>query len=302
MNPSAEYADIVLPTTSPFEAEGLKVGFETSAEACSLVQLRQQLVPPRGEARPDIAIIFDLACRLGLGEYFWNGDVDTACKTLLEPSGVTLEALRAAPEGLRMPLETRYRKYAEMKDGVPRGFNTPSRRVEFFSETLLDSGYAPLPDYEEPLVSPRSDPELARLYPLVLTCTKEAHYCESQHRGLPSLRRRAPDPQIDLHPQAAAERGIEVGDWVRIETPNGAARTRARFDDMLLPDVVCGQHGWWQACVEVGAPGYPALGDDTANFNLLIGHKAVDPVSGSVPMRAYVCEVRKIVGTVPNAY
>ena len=58
MNPSAEIADIVLPTTSPFESEGLKVGFEISEAACSLIQLRKKLVEPRGEARSDIRIVF----------------------------------------------------------------------------------------------------------------------------------------------------------------------------------------------------------------------------------------------------
>jgi anaerobic selenocysteine-containing dehydrogenase len=41
MNPTAEMADIVLPVTSPFESEGLKIGFEIDAEAQTLVQLRK---------------------------------------------------------------------------------------------------------------------------------------------------------------------------------------------------------------------------------------------------------------------
>jgi anaerobic selenocysteine-containing dehydrogenase len=96
---------------------------------------------------------------------------------------------------------------------------------------------------------------------------------------------------VDLHPEAAAARGIEEGAWVQIVTPNGQARARARFDNGLAPGVVCGQHGWWQECEEIGAPGYPATGPGTANFNLVIGHDAVDAVSGSVPMRAYICEI-----------
>lgn len=294
MNPSAELADIVLPATSPFEAEGLKVGFEIGADACSLLQLRQRLVAPRGEARSDIGIVFDLACRMGLGDLFWGGDVDAGYRHLLEPTGVSLEDLRAAPEGIRIPLRTSYRKYRDMTDGVPRGFKTPSKRVEFFSETLLDAGYAPLPAYEPPLVGHQAQPKLARRYPLVLTCTKDSLFCESQHRGLPSLRRRAPDPQVDLHPDAAAARNISAGDWVRIRTPHGTAQARARLDDALGPDVVCGQHGWWQSCAEIDAPGFPVLGDGNANFNQTIGHDDVDPVSGSVPLRAYVCDVERL--------
>ena len=294
MNPSAEMADIVLPTTSPFESEALKIGFEISEAACSLIQLRKKLVEPRGEARSDIQIIFDLACRLGFGQVFWDGDIDSAYRHQLAPSGVTLETLRENPAGVRVPLQTRYQKYAERTDNVPRGFDTPSRKVEFYSETFLKQGYPPLPDYEEPLVGPHSRPDLASRYPLILTCAKDSLYCESQHRGLPSLRRRALDPQVDLHPAAAAARGIGPGDWVIIETPKGRVRARARINEALDPQVVCGQHGWWQACPEIGAPGFEPFGPDSANFNLLIGHDDVDPVSGSVPLRAYVCEIKRL--------
>ena len=299
LNPTAELADIVLPTTTPFESEGLKIGFEISEEACSLAQLRRRLVEPVGEARSDIRIIFDLACRLGFGEQFWQGDIDAAWRHQLAPSGVTLEDLRQTPSGIRVPLETRHRKFAEEVDGRPRGFNTPSRKVELYSETLLEHGYAPLPDYEEPLVSLRAQPALAERFPLILTCTKDTLFCESQHRGLPSLRRRAIDPQVDMHPKAAAARQIAPGDWVVIESPNGTVRARARMDEALDPSVVCGQHGWWQDCAEIGAPGYAPFGPETANFNLLIGHDAIDPVSGSVPMRAYVCDVRRAPGPAP---
>src|SRR5262249_37676892 len=89
MNPTAEMADIVLPIASAFEREGLKIGFEISEEAQSLVQLRPAVAPPPGEARADTGIIFDLAVRLGLGEQFWNGDFDDAYRHQLAPTAIT---------------------------------------------------------------------------------------------------------------------------------------------------------------------------------------------------------------------
>ncbi|HZO31745.1 MAG TPA: molybdopterin-dependent oxidoreductase [Chloroflexota bacterium] len=293
MNPTAELADVVLPVASPFERQGLKVGFDVSADAQSLVQLRPPVVAPRGEARSDTEIVFELACRLGLGEHFWDGNIDAGMEYQLGPSGVTVEALRESPGGIRVPLQTRYRKYAEEADGVPRGFATPTGKIELYSETLLEHGYPPLPEHREPLVSPRSRPDLAEQFPLILTCAKNPQFCESQHRALPSLRRRAPHPEVDLHPATAAERGIQAGDWVTIESPDGAMRARARLNDTLHASVVRGEHGWWQACPEIGAPAYDPFSAAGSNFNLLIGNAAIDPVSGSVPHRAYICQVSR---------
>ena len=263
-----------------------------SPAAQELVQLRPPVVAPRGEARSDTDIVFDLACRLGLGAHFWDGDVEAANRHQLGPSGLSLEALRESPGGVCVPLATRYRKYAEEREGVPRGFATPTGKIELYSETLQEHGYPPLPAHQEPLMSPPSRPELAERYPLILTRAKRTQFCESQHRALPSLRRRAPDPEVELHPAAAADRGIRAGDWVIVESPDGSMRARARPNDALHPRVVCGEHGWWQACPELGAPGYDPFSADGSNFNLIIGNAAIDPVSGSVPHRAYLCQIR----------
>jgi anaerobic selenocysteine-containing dehydrogenase len=301
MNPTAEMADVVLPVASPFEREALKVGFDISAEAQSLVQLRPPVVQPCGEARSDTQIVFDLACRLGLGEFFWGGDIEAAYRYQLAPSGTTLEELRAAPRGVRVPLKSRYAKHATVDaNGIPQGFSTPSRKVELYSETFLEHGYTPLPDYQEPLIGPLTRPDLATSFPLILTSTKHTLFCESQHRALPSLRKRAPDPEVELHPETAKLRGIAAGDWVAIQTPEGSVRARARLNASLDTRVVCGQHGWWQACKELGAPGYDPFGPDGANLNLVIGGDARDPISGTTPHRAYLCEIRRVDPLLPG--
>jgi anaerobic selenocysteine-containing dehydrogenase len=292
MSPTAEQADMVLPVTGAFEAEGLKVGFEISQEAQSLVQLRAPLVPPVGESRSDIEVIFDLATRLGLGEHFFAGDIDAAWQHQLAPSGVTLQQLRDDPAGVRLPLETRHQKYAAVRhDGVPVGFDTPTGRIELYVEDFLDIGQPPVPTFTEPALSPRSRPDLVDEFPLVLTCAKALYFCETQHRQIASLRRHVPDPQVELHPDAAAARGIAEGDWVEIATPRGTVRARAALDGALAPDVVCGQHGWFEPCDELGLPGHPPFGPGSANLNLVLSQTPSDPISGSSPLRAQVCEV-----------
>jgi anaerobic selenocysteine-containing dehydrogenase len=101
MTPTAALADIVLPVASCFEREALKIGFEISAEAQSRVQLRHAIVAPPGEARSDNDVIFDLAARLGLGDYFWNGDVAAAYRQQLGPSGITWIGFEQSPPDCR---------------------------------------------------------------------------------------------------------------------------------------------------------------------------------------------------------
>jgi anaerobic selenocysteine-containing dehydrogenase len=300
MSPTAEQADIVLPVTGAFEAENLKVGFEVSQEAESLVQLRAALVPPVGESRPDIEVIFDLATRLGLGEHFFDGDVEAGWAHHLEPSGVTLRQLRDDPGGVVLPLATRHRKYAVAgDDGVPAGFQTATGLIELYVEGFLDVGQPPVPTYTEPSLSPRSRPDLAGGFPLVLTCAKPLHFCETQHRQVAGLRRHAPHPEVELHPSTAAGRGIVEGDWVEIATPKGSVRAVCTFNDTLAPDVVCAQHGWSEPCEELGLPGHPPFGPGSANLNLVLSQTPSDPISGSSPLRAQVCEVTRLPGAQP---
>ena len=293
-SPTSQFADIRLPVTIAWEAEALRVGFEIDEAAQSLVQLRAPLVSPPGEARSDQRIMFDLAVRLGLEKEFFGGDIDAAWTHQLAPSGIALEELRAQPAGVRVPLTTRHRKYAELDGDHARGFRTPSRKVELFSETLAAHGYSPLADFDEPLASPVSRPDLAERYPLILSCAKSLWFCETQHRNIPGLRKAAPDPVVELHPQAAEQRGISAGDWVAIETTLGSVRARAKLNAHLDVGVVVGQHGWWQACEELGLPGYPPVGEGSANLNLVLPQTPEDPIGGSAPLRAAMCELHKL--------
>jgi len=300
MTPTAALADVVLPVASAFEREALKIGFEISTEAQSLIQFRQAIVPPPGEARSDTRIVFDLAGRLGLAAEFWNGDIESAYRHQLAPSGVALEELRARPEGMRVPLKPRYTKHAEPDaQGNPRGFATPSRRIELYSETFLDHGYAPLPDFAEPAIGPVMRPDLAVRFPLVLTCAKPGLFCQSQHRALPSLRKHARDPKVDLHPEAARARQIAEGDWVTIETPDGSVRARAHLNASIDPRVAVGEHGWWQSCDALGAPAHDPFAAEGANYNLLISANTHDPVSGTASHRSYLCEIRPVERSTP---
>jgi anaerobic selenocysteine-containing dehydrogenase len=213
----------------------------------------------------------------------------------LQPSGITLEQLRAEPGGIRVPLGTKHAKHSKPDaNGHPRGFPTSSRKVEFWSEICKERGYPALPAFVEPKISPLSQPELIDRFPLVLTCAKPTLFCQSQHRALPSLRRRAPHPEVEMHAAAAEERGIAAGDWVSVATPFGSMRARVRLNDRLDPRVVVGEHGWWQGCDEVAAPGYDPFSPEGSNFNATVDPTVRDPISGTPAHRANLCQITRL--------
>jgi anaerobic selenocysteine-containing dehydrogenase len=140
-------------------------------------------------------------------------------------------------------------------------------------------------------MGPLARPDLTAGFPLVLTCAKNSLFCNSQHRGVQALRKRAPDPEVELHPETAKARGISSGDWVLITTQEGSIRAKASLNANLDPRVVVGQHGWWQGCEVQEAPAYDPFSAEGTNFNLLISGAILDPVSGTASHRAYLCEV-----------
>jgi anaerobic selenocysteine-containing dehydrogenase len=129
-----------------------------------------------------------------------------------------------------------------------------------------------------------------------LTCAKPSLFCQSQHRALPSLRKRALNPEIELHPATAAVRGIKNGDWVDVRTPAGGMRARARLSEKLDPRVVVGEHGWWQGCDELGAGDSDPFNPNGTNFNMTVDIAIRDPVSGTPSHRSNLCEVQLVNG------
>jgi anaerobic selenocysteine-containing dehydrogenase len=293
MTPTAELCDYVLPATSFLEMANLSNDFKHRQEGRLHVQYRPAVVESLGERRSDTWIIFQLAKRLGLGDKFWQGDIDAGYEHELAPSGISLERLKASPGGITVSAPPRYQKFSAMnQNGKPRGFNTPDKKVAIYSHSFAAHGFAPLPEYVEPMISPLSCPELASEFPLVLTNAKFTTFIHSQLRGLPSLRKASPHPSADIHPRTAEIYGIKDKAWMTIESPRGAMRAKARVTDGIVPGVVCCQHGWWQECKELELPGYDAYNEQSANPSLLIGSDLADPISGSLPHRSFLCRVR----------
>ncbi|MCC8951918.1 molybdopterin-dependent oxidoreductase [Bradyrhizobium sp. Pear77] len=293
MNPTAESADFVLPASTPWEHDALKIGFEITQEAVETVQFRPRMVEPIGKVKADYEIAAALALKLGMGNLFFGGDIKAGWNYQLAPLGIGVEDLREHPEGRRFPQVFRDEKYAVTReDGTAAGFATPTRRVEIYSELMLGHGHDPLPDHVEPVGSPLTTAADER-FPLVLSTAKSGWFVHSSWRHVASLRRKSPDPAVEISPQLAERRGLVEGDWAVVETPGGAVRLKVRLNAALDERVVVAEFGWWEDCPPLGRDRLDTAGLLTHNINAVLHDDARDPVSGSVPLRAIVCDIRR---------
>lgn len=273
MTPTAAMADLVLPVATNFEYDD--IGHYGMVQGMLLA--RPKLVDPPGEAWSDLKILNELGKALGLGEHFWDDEAEIL-RAVLAPSGLDYRAF--CDKGVLMG-ERRYRSYLE------GGFKTPSGKVELLSSQLHGMGLDPLPGYEDPIAWPDRGSEE---YKFVMTSAKDPVFFHSGYRQIGSLRAISKDPEIEMAPETASGLGIEEGDWVRIRTPRGEIRQRAKVVPGMDPRVVSAAYGWW----------YPErdprelFGWRESNINVLTSMEPpYNPVVASVNLRAIPCAVEK---------
>lgn len=144
LTPTVEMCDVVLPVAHYLEHDAVR----QSTDLPFLAQVQQKVADPR-DCKSDTQIYIELSHRLGLGELFWKDEYDFM-EEMLRPAGITFDEFRKVQV---LECVRQYRHY--MKDG----FNTPSGKLEFYSNALKEAGSDPLPVYREPPETPYSEPE-----------------------------------------------------------------------------------------------------------------------------------------------
>jgi anaerobic selenocysteine-containing dehydrogenase len=142
-----------------------------------------------------------------------------------------------------------YEPYVEAREGKPAGFHTPSGKLEFYSQTMVDWGFADqaLPGYIQSHVHPsRIDPQenefvlvpIFRLPTLIHTRSANAKWlCELSNAN-----------PLWIHTSDARRVGVEAGDLVRVATRIGHVVNRVWVTEGIRPGVVaCSHHlGRWR--------------------------------------------------------
>lgn len=199
-------------------------------------------------------------------------------------------------------------KQVDEKTGLPAGFNTPSKKLEIYQETLLIIGrtggrlspiplppaskdYDPLPYYTEPPESPLSTPQLAKEYPFILTSGRIPYYHHGTLRNIPWLRELYPAPQLMINPVDAAAQGLAEGEWVWVESKRGKTRAMAHITEGIPPKVVYMERFWYPELPEADPSLY---GWRESNVNILTKNDPpYNPEVGTYVLRGFQVKVYK---------
>jgi cysteine desulfurase NifS len=273
------YADIVLPASTYFETDSYMV-------YGPVFRVREKMIEPLGESRPDYKIMSELAEKLGYGHLYPQGE-EEVLRHVLKGSGFTYEQVMEAGGTVSVPTKImEYRKWEKgllRADGMP-GFDTPSGKFEIHSNVLEDYGYDPLPVYREPAEGPVSRPDLLERYPLVFNSgSRSGSSFHTQHIGNIALNTERPEPGVLINTLDAKERGIKDGDRVWLSTPRGSVLMRARVTEHIMPGAIDANHAG-------GGPLGPAEWQQ-ANVNRLTDMEQYDPISGFPVYKSLLCEV-----------
>lgn len=239
MTPGACYADLVLPVTSYYEDP-----FDiVTSWSNNYVQVREQAIPAQFEAKTDYEIAQMLADRFGiLEETEWKLPIEEyARKHLIEECPV--------PEFSSIDFDELLEKKV-VTSGYPDNhiafesmrFQTPSGKIELYTESLLEFGEE-LACHYEPLESNRS--EGAGVYPLTFMNCRTVYTTHSQHVQLPWIREVAPEPWLEISPSDADERSIRTGDIVEVFNDRGSYQVKVLVTPEIKPGCLNQRQGWW---------------------------------------------------------
>lgn len=267
MNDTAWYSDVVLPEASYLER------YDPLLTIGGKAFLRQPVVEPQGEARSALWIYKQLGERLGLGDFFQYQDEEDYIRQQLAPLGISLEDVKTKGYA-EMPAE-------EHSDEIV--FNTPSGKIEIYSETLAKAGFSPWPTWEEPPMPGENE--------FYLLTGKEAQHTQFGTQNNQLLHKYSDEPRLWMNKNTAKTLGLVDGDWVEVASAVGKVHILLHATKAIRPD-----------CVYM-PPGYGHLSKGlTTAFGLGASDSALhvtytDPISGGQALSQTFVTVKKIAGT-----
>ncbi|NLU84501.1 bifunctional nitrate reductase/sulfite reductase flavoprotein subunit alpha [Rhodococcus sp. HNM0569] len=282
-----EYADIVLPAAMWGESDGVAVNSERS------LTLLQQAVDPVGQALPDWQIIARVACEMGFADAFTYSSASEVFDELAQAAnprtgydirGVTHARLADGPVQWPATSGERRNPVRYRNDGVsmPRRvgrdgraprltFATPNGRAQFFPRPHMLP--AEMPDDR---------------YPYLLDTGRVQHQWHTMTKTgkIDKLRKLAPGPFVELHPDDADAVGVVDGQQLEVASRRGRVVLPAVVTERMRRGVCFAPIHWNDVFGEylaVNAVTIDAIDEDSLQPEYKACAVSLTPVAGTEP-------------------
>ncbi len=267
LNDTSWFADVVLPESSYLER------FDPLLPIEGKIFIRQPVIEPLGDTHSALWIYKELGKRLGLSDYFQYENEEDYIKQELAPLGFNINELRQ--KGFLIA-------NANLEEERPPVFNTPSGKIEIYSETLEKAGFPGWPTWIEPPY-----PKPGEFY--LLTGKVGQHTQMATHNNR-LLHKYEDKPRLWIATSIAKERGINTDDLVKVTSKVGEVIVPALVTEAIRPD-----------CVYL-TPGYGHL---SKGLRIAFNHGVsdselhetyTDPISGGQALTQTFVKIEKVHG------
>jgi anaerobic selenocysteine-containing dehydrogenase len=229
---TVDYADIVLPATMQTEHLDIHEGY-----GHLYLLLNEPAVAPPGDCLSTTETFRQIARRMGLEEPALYDSDEQLIDALLDsehPSLAGIDAARLHREGwVRLGYPRPFVPFAD-------GFETPSRKLEFFSAAAERDGLDPLPTY-----TPPREAASGNGHGLALVAPASHYFLNTIFANDERARRRSGGPRIRVHPDDAAARGLVDGESARVYNDRGEFLATVEVTDAVRPGVAASTKGHW---------------------------------------------------------
>ncbi len=287
LSETTELADLVLPDATYLErwtCEG-----KQTPKGIPEYYLRQPVAKPLGEARNFIDVACDISNTLGLNLGFSSAEdfVKATCNNtpgIKEAGGFDY-----------------MKKYGIWHDNGAKISVEKRPKIELHSESLKQNGFSAIPSWMEIPTHKKMDKD-----DLVLTTYKVSVHTHSRTQNCKWLTELYHENPAWINPKTANERGIDEGDWIRIQSEIGEMITKAKVTQGIHPEVIAisNHAGHWGSGIYASGKESAVFkpGPDTANkwwenkgshVNKIIPNVG-DPISGSMCWNDTIVKVEKI--------
>jgi biotin/methionine sulfoxide reductase len=303
--PLARHADIVLPATTTLERNDI-----ASSSYDRFIMAMKQVVPPVGQVRNEFDYMADIADALGVRDRFtqqrdeatWLQAMYGRSRDIYARQGVDIPAFEQFWEQgmveIPLPDAPQVPFAAFRADPASAQLNTPSGRIEIFSERIAGFGYDDCPGHPVWLRPVEYLGAGNAAYPLhLLTVQPSTRLHGQMDQGRVSLasKIRGREP-ITLNRHDAEARGLADGDIVRVFNDRGACLAGVRITDGLLDGVAVLPTGAWFDPLEPGVPGSLCV---HGNPNVLTRDVGTSRLGQGPVAQSCLVQVERFLGELP---